>query len=396
MKICFISYYCNGGFKSFLNNYVNLLSSLKYEVSVIYLGDSSLNNSNIKEEIYIDLNSKKHHLGFKEFVFISSFVFKRFFKLVGYALTTNKKEKRLEYKIIKSQCIIAKKVIKSGVKLDLGEYDCVIACEELMCNYFLANNTSAKRKIAFIHPDYKLAHFNTRIDKYFLRNVDLVCAVSNSGADSIKSRLKGFESKIVGVPNYINVDEIIKKSKESIKDVTFDESVVNLVTVCRLDNSSKALDRLLSIALKLKQDNSKFVWRIIGDGEYKDYMAQFIKDNHLENEVILLGHKDNPFPYVKASDLFVLQSYYEGYPISACESLICATPVLLTNFPSAYEIVSNENDGVVVNNDFDSIYIKIKDLIQNKESLANKKKALERLDKNRFINTDVFLNILSK
>lgn len=396
MKICFISNYCNGGFKSFLNNYVNFLTSLKHEVSVIYLGDSYLNNSNVKNEIKIDLNSKKHHLNIKEFCFTSSFIFKRFFKLAQYALSKNKKDKRLEYKILKSQCIVAKKVLKSGVKLDLNEYDCVISAEELMCNYFLANNTIAKRKIAFIHPDYKLAHFNAKIDKYFLKNVDLICAVSNSGADSIKSKLKEFKDKIIGVPNYINVNEIINKLEVTYDDASFDKSVINLVTVCRLDNSSKALDRLLDLSIKLKNDNYKFVWRIIGDGEYKENMIQFIKDNHLEKEVILLGQKDNPFPYVKESDLFVLQSYYEGYPISACEALICETPVLLTNFPSAYEIISNKEYGEIVENNFDSIYLKLKELFNNKDILISKKKALHQIDKNNFLNAQAFLNILSK
>ena len=394
MKVCFVSYYCNSGFKSFLNNYINFLTSNKHEVSVIYLGEESTGNPNLINETFIDVNSKKHHLSFKDWCFVNSFPCRKFYKLASLLIPVKLSAKKLEYKILKHQCFIAKQVIKSGVKLDLSGFDVVISAEELMCNYFLANNVTAKRKIAFIHPDYKLAHFNAKIDKHFLKNVDLICSVSKSGANSIKEKLKGFDNKVMGVPNYINVDEIIKKSSASLEGEAFDKKLVNLVTVCRLDNSSKALDRLLAVASSLKKENPNFIWRIVGEGYYREDMEKIIKDNNLENHVILLGHKDNPFPYIKASDLFVLQSYYEGYPISACEALICDTPILLTNFPSAYEIISNEFDGVIVENNYDAIYEKIKTLVSNKALLESYKKELSKSDKKRFLNGNAFLEVL--
>lgn len=394
MKICFVSYYCNSGFKSFLNNYVNFLSSNNVEVSVIYLGQESASNPNIKKETFVDINSKKHCLNFKQWFFVNSFFCRKIFKLASLLIPIKLASKKLEYKILKHQCYIAKQVIKSGVHLDLKEYDVVISSEELMCNYFLANNIKAKRKIAFIHPDYKLAHFNTRIDKYFLKDVDLICAVSKSGANSIKEKFKCFANKVVGVPNYINVSEIIKKSSIFLEGDNFDNKVVNLITVCRLDNSSKALDRLLLIASNLKKESPNFIWRIVGEGYYRSEMEKNIKDNNLEKHVILLGHKDNPFPYIKASDLFVLQSYYEGYPISACEALICNTPILLTNFPSAYEIILDEFDGAIVNNNYDDIYKKISYLVSNKALLDSYKKELAKSDKSRFLTGEAFLKII--
>ena len=93
---------------------------------------------------------------------------------------------------------------------------------------------------------------------------------------------------------------------------TFDKTVFNIVTVCRLDNSSKRIDRCVRCAEILRDMGVSFVWRIIGTGIDRSYIEGLIEKAGLGDRMLLLGESANPHPCVKASDAFVLLSQYEG------------------------------------------------------------------------------------
>lgn len=67
-----------------------------------------------------------------------------------------------------------------------------------------------------------------------------------------------------------------------------------------------------------------------------------------------MGASNNPYPYYKKADVFILTSQYEGKPIVVDEALSLKCPVIVTNYKSAREQV-NENVGAVIDNQDDSI-----------------------------------------
>ena len=202
-----------------------------------------------------------------------------------------------------------------------------------------------------------------------------------------------FKNKIKGVRNPVDVYSILSKSND-IVSIQFDRKVFNIITVCRLDNTSKALDRLILIVKKLKEDGLDFIWRIVGDGPYREEMERQINEYNIGDKVLLMGHNDNPIPYVKQSSLFVLQSYYEGYPLSVCESLIVNTPALITNFPSCHELIENGVTGIIVNNDFSSIYKALVSIMKDKDRLSQIRLNLSKIDKNYYERIDSLLSII--
>jgi len=279
------------------------------------------------------------------------------------------------------------------IKLDLSVYDCVISAEEVQCNYFLAYNVIAKKKIGYIHPDYNNVPYDKRIDRKALSKLDYICATSEANANSIKRAISSLENKVVGVPNPIGVDSIIQKANQPMHCV-FSTEVVNIVTVCRLDNTYKALDRLILVAQKMKDNGDKFVWRIVGEGDYGETMRKDIKKYDLQDNIIMMGYLENPIPMVNKSDLFVLQSYSEGYPMSVNEALAVDTPVLVTNYPSSAEQVENKVTGYIAENDFDSVYEALHYVINNKQELKNMRDNLKKRDKSKYDNIDNLLRIM--
>ena len=68
----------------------------------------------------------------------------------------------------------------------------------------------------------------------------------------------------------------------------------------------------------------------------------------MQNHVIILGKKSNPYPYIKACDIYVQPSRYEGKSITVRESQILCKPVVVTNYTTASSQIQNGIDGVIV------------------------------------------------
>lgn len=276
-------------------------------------------------------------------------------------------------------------------KVDLSEYDAVITWEELYPAYFLAEAVKARAKIAWIHPDYLQCGFSSEIDQVAFKKLDILVAVSEQGKKSMQMGLPMLAEKIRCITNCVNLSDIYEKTEEVTEGI--DLSLFTLITVARLQNISKALDRAVRIANRLKVEGYQFKWYFVGDGEDRETIEKMITDLKLEDYVILLGEKSNPYPYIKAADLYVLQSYYEGKPMTVDEAIILGTPVLVTDYASAKEQVDDQS-GWVVQNDEEAIYQKIKDLIEHPQMVQDKKETLRAVDVSHYESLKPFMAIL--
>ena len=388
MNICLISLSPVGGFKSFIENIALHFLRLGCRVTFLSLSKECCLDITGVEVRCLDLNSVSRINEITISERIDSVIKRAMFRMKHNPTDWDDLQNNLYHSQLK-----ALSRARSCNKVDLSKFDCVISCEEVQCNYFLAYSVLAKRKIGYIHPDYNNVPYNKKLDRKALSKLDYICATSEANAETIRKAQPSLKDKVIGVPNPIDVESILKKSESQIEEL-FSSDVVNLITVCRLDNSYKALDRLLSISLKLKNNGDKYIWRVIGDGEYGQTMHEFIRKNDLQDYVKMLGAMDNPIPYVKQSDLFVLQSYSEGYPMSVLEALAVNTPVLVTDYPSSSEQVDDRVTGFIVKNDFDYVYEKIHYLINNRSELNRVRKHLQETDKSKLDSIDNLLNIM--
>ncbi len=289
-------------------------------------------------------------------------------------------EERKHLEVERVQAVTFGHVLQKLPMMDLTSFECVISWEELTCNYYLAMNAKAKKKIGYIHPDYKDAGFSRRIDRLAFDRLDRLVAISKSTADSLIKTFPEFKDKVIYIPNPVDADAIIQKAEAEIPP--FSKSAFDIVTVCRLDNQSKALDRLARIASRLNQDGLNYQWYIVGEGIYRQEMETMINELNLTN-LHLTGNKSNPYPYIKEADLFVLQSYYEGKPLVVDESKILNTPVLVTEYAAAHEQV-NDSIGYVVPMDEHKVYETLTGIIAHPDCLNLLRNNLMAQDKADF------------
>lgn len=229
-------------------------------------------------------------------------------------------------------------------------------------NEFVINSVKAKRKISFVHCDFKNYEGNNKYNRDFYKNFDAVACVSKSVGDRFLLSTGLDKNKVQCVYNCCNYDEIKSLADEYVGE--YKDGCINIFTAARL-SEEKGIFRMLEIFKEIKNSGLSFVWRIAGDGPQRDIIKNKIEELGLEKEIIMLGMLKNPYPYFKSSDLLLVPSYNEAAPMVFDEACVLGIPILTTNTTSAKELVLERGIGVVCKNNDDDIKSVLIDIIRN-------------------------------
>ena len=123
---------------------------------------------------------------------------------------------------------------------------------------------------------------------------------------------------------------------------------------------------------------------IIGKGNYKNILYEYIKQNSLKNIVLLKNFNKNPFPFIKSSDLFILTSKYEGLPNVLLETIALKKMVISSDCPTGpKEILDNGKGGLLFKvGKYNELANKINFYFNNKKQVEKKiQYAFRRLDR---------------
>ena len=226
-----------------------------------------------------------------------------------------------------------------------GDYD--VAISYLWPHYFVSNKVKARKKIAWIHTDYSTLETDAEIDFKMWKQFDYLIAVSEDVKQSFLKKYSITSEKIKVIENIHDPNFIKKLSTEEITDVIFEKDSFNIVSVGRLshakgfDNAVLALKNLYDRGLK------DIKWYIVGYGGDEGFITELIRKYNLQDKLILVGKKINPYPYIKQCDLYVQPSRYEGKAVTVSEAKILEKPILITNYETANSQVLHEQDGMI-------------------------------------------------
>ncbi len=277
-----------------------------------------------------------------------------------------------------------KSIYKKYIK---GDYDTEIAfLEGPITRLFSIKNKNTK-KIAWIHNDMSLvfgkgikAKIKRKIDRKIYSKFSTLVFVSEDNRNKFEqiypdlrnSELEKVHKRVVY--NYIDKDLVLEKAKEK-SDIEFNKNELNFVSVCRLVEQ-KAIERLIEVHKRLIDDKYMHKFYIVGDGPLKEKLEAKIKEEGLEKTFILLGQKENPYPYIRQADYFCLLSYFEGYPMVVEEAKILNKEILITD-TAAREVVKDYDKSSIFENTEEGIYKGLKKIIQNSKLKGKKIEVVE-------------------
>lgn len=234
------------------------------------------------------------------------------------------------------------------------QYDVAMGFIEGWADKYVATRVKASKKISWIHAQIDYVAPQPKLDYNWMKHIDKFIFVTESNKDRFDILFPGYNRKSGVCENIIDADCICSKSQIVPDDESYSFFAgftgLKIITVCRLTENIKGIDRIVRFAKTLKANGISFRWCILGDGKDRSSICKQIEENCIEDCLFLLGNISNPFPYVKAADVFVLLSRFEGKPICITESLIIGTPTIVTNYPSANEQINNGFNGIIIDN----------------------------------------------
>ena len=157
------------------------------------------------------------------------------------------------------------------------------------------------------------------------------------------------ESKIVVIQDpHLSIKKINKLKNEIINDTFFDDSKI-LISIGRL-TKQKNYKFLISNFKKLLTEYDDIKLLIIGEGEEKKLLQDFIKNLNIEQKVKLIGYEKNIYKYLKNSKYYISTSVWEGSSLAMIDAAYMGLPLLCSDCPTGRkEFIGNDEKGFLFN-----------------------------------------------
>ena len=250
---------------------------------------------------------------------------------------------------------------------DLGEYD--LAISFLQPHNIVLNKVRAKKKIAWIHTDYSTIHVNADLELPVWAGFDHIVSISPDCTRSFLSKFPSLEDMIIEIENILSTDFIRQQAELLDVSEEMPKSGINLLSVGRYTHA-KNYDNVPDITKRIVEMGfSELKWYIIGFGGDEQLIRQRIAEAGMENHVILLGKKDNPYPFIKACDIYVQPSRFEGKSVAVREAQVLCKPVIVANYPTANSQIMDRVDGIIVPQDNDGCARAIANVVKSVDLL---------------------------
>ena len=346
----FIPSLMDGGAEKVLVNLVNNMDKRKYQITILTIVDCGVNKQ------FLDKSIKYES------------IFKRYFKGSSILLK-----------------ILSKKYIYN--KYIGNKYDIVISYLEGITSRIVSSAPVNIKKICWIHTEinnYKMLTCGFRSKKEAVESYggfDKIICVSQSVKIAFEDITK-IKVPIDVLYNTNETEKIKESSLEEIDDVNLDDNVYNLCSVGKIIES-KGFDRLARIHKRLLEDGIKNHIYILGKGPDEEKINKYLIKEDIKDTFTFLGYKKNPYKYISKCDLYVCASKKEGFSTAVTESLLVGVPVITTKCAGMEELLGANNQyGIVVENDEDSLYNCLNSILKDKSLLSfYKEMAIKRGDK---------------
>jgi len=264
------------------------------------------------------------------------------------------------------------------------EYD--LAISFLMPHNYVVKKVRAKKKLGWIHTDYSTVHVDVKRELPVWSKLDYIASISEEVGEKFVETFPTLKDKIIPIENILSSTFIRQRAEEDTVSLGDNPLTVKLLTIGRL-SSPKKMEEIPLICRKIVDEGVDIKWYIIGYGsaEIEQEVLENAKRESVSDRVMLLGKKENPYPYIKACDIYVQPSRYEGKSITVREAQILCKPVIVTNYPTASSQIQDGVDGIIVPMDVDACAQEMATFIRDK---AEQTKMVEYLQTHDYGNED--------
>lgn len=240
-----------------------------------------------------------------------------------------------------------------------GEYDVAIGFLEKTPNYFVIEKVNAKKKIGWIQNDYEKLGLNADFDQLYFQKLDHIILNSTTTTQSFKKLFPEFASKTFCIENVVSKSLISRLGNDN----TDSEIKPPFFTSAGRLTHQKGFDLGIEACKILKLRQIDFRWLIMGIGEEQNALQKMIDNYELQQNITLIGIKENPYAYINKGLFYFHPSRFEGKSVVVDEVKNLCKPILLTDFPSAKDQINHLENGFICRLEIENIADALEKLI---------------------------------
>ena len=244
----------------------------------------------------------------------------------------------------------------------LGEYD--LAISFLNPHNVVRDKVKAKKKICWIHTDYTRIDVDAELELPIWASYDHVISISPDVTRTFLQVFPSLKDKIVEMENILSTEFVRKRAEEFDASAELAGDGLKILSVGRFCEA-KNYDNVPDICRRIRERGINLRWFLIGYGD-DSLIRQRIQEAGMEEYVTILGKRSNPYPYIKACDIYAQPSRYEGKSVTVREAQMLCKPVVVTDYPTAKSQIKHGIDGVIVPMDNEGCAKGMVDYIHNK------------------------------
>lgn len=228
--------------------------------------------------------------------------------------------------------------------------------------YYMVDKLYGKKKITFFHNDYSKWPYYYAADKLYYPKVDQILSISQTCVDVLKAYFPECKDKISVMQNISSPVLITKQANETVDLPIAPLLLVSLGHIMRRKGTDFSID-----AVKILQKKGvEFKWMLVGKVVEKDLIRR-IEQEGLADRFVVLGIRSNPYPYIKAADIYVHPARFEGKSIALDEAKILCKPIVVTNFSTVNDQFEDRVNASICEMNGDALADAIIELAANKE-----------------------------
>lgn len=231
-------------------------------------------------------------------------------------------------------------------EINKTEYD--LAISFLAPHYIVEKKVRAKKRVGWIHTDYETLEIDAKSELQMWNQLDRIVSISENVTTSFLKSFPSLENKIVLIQNIIPVKYMESLADDGSAELEMpNDGSIKILSVGRFC-TAKNYDNVPEICKLLIEKGLAVTWYLIGYGPDEELIKRKISEFGMTQHVIILGKKQNPYPYFKRCDLYVQPSRFEGKCVSVIEAQMLYKPVVITDYATAHSQLRNGIDGIIV------------------------------------------------
>lgn len=278
------------------------------------------------------------------------------------------------------------KLLYDGI-LKGKRYDVEFAAIHGFRDEILNSPLKSSKKIVWIHNDLRKTEFHNYTDeeirKFF--GYDRIMVISEHIQKDFETLAQNEDEKqrIVRIYNPLDTDEILKKSVMSVDEkeeqntelpISHQPPTINQPPTFLSVGTvfpQKGFDRLLKVHKRLLDEGFPHRIQILGDGYDFENIKKLRDELGVQNTAAMLGFTDNPYPYFRKADFYILSSRYEGFPTVLFEAISLKKNIIATDVSGVREMLKDGELGLIVDNSEEGIYQGMKRALSQPEAFAS-------------------------